>query len=140
MQLREHTPDGRVRLGLRILVATVFELSLRTDTPNELMRLIGGAVARRGLLDEAGLTLLVRGIEANRVRPSARAEAASAPADRSRLSEDFCRRQKSESYQRFIFESLLGEVRARRYQHHLHNKEAGIRVYTLASGLAQLEH
>jgi hypothetical protein len=78
------------------------------------MRLIGGRRGVRGLPHETGPALLVRGIEANLVRPGARAEIASAPADRGGFIEDFCGWQKNESYQRCIFESVFGEVSARR--------------------------
>jgi ectoine hydroxylase-related dioxygenase (phytanoyl-CoA dioxygenase family) len=97
-----------------------------------------GAVCLRGLLSNAELAQLRRGIDANLARPSERAVVASRPDDPGFFIEDFCNWPHNADYRALIFDSPLAEVAARLmpsrsvrlYHDHMLTKEPGTRTPT----------
>ena len=97
-----------------------------------------GVVCLRQLLNAEELDCLRQGIEQNLRSPSPRAKIASRADDPGQFFEDFCNWQENEFYQRFIFESRMGEAAAllmqskvaRLYHDHVLVKAPGTRQRT----------
>lgn len=97
-----------------------------------------GAICIRGLLTEAEIALLKKGIEYHLKNLSPLAKIASSPLDPGLFIEDFCNWQANPYYKDFIFTSAIGEIAAalmdsrfaRLYHDHLLVKEPGTQQHT----------
>ncbi|MCB5364156.1 phytanoyl-CoA dioxygenase family protein [Pusillimonas sp. CC-YST705] len=90
-----------------------------------------GAICLKGLLNADEIALLKSGIDRNLEHPSPRGKVASPANDPGSFFQDFCNWQENEAYERFIFESPVGQTAgllmgcetARLYHDHLLVKE-----------------